>query len=95
MRCIAFCDLYFSRDLLGNNNPNNVDSPGERSSQYAAESSCRLRFGPHVDWFGQFDIDEYFVPMVSLLMAFTPCYCSHIAHMSFPGQPRYCATAVG
>jgi len=46
-----------------NNNPNNVDSPGERSSQYAAESSCRLRFGPHVDWVGQFDIDEYFVPM--------------------------------
>jgi Glycosyltransferase family 92 len=33
-----------------NNNPNNVDSPGERSSQYAAEASCRLRFGPHVEW---------------------------------------------
>jgi len=48
-----------------NNNPNNVDSPGERSSQYAAESSCRLRFGPHVDWIGQFDIDEYLVPMGS------------------------------
>ena len=46
-----------------NNRPNNVDSPGERSSQYAAESSCRLRFGPHVNWIGQFDIDEYLVPM--------------------------------
>jgi hypothetical protein len=46
-----------------NNNPNNVDSPGERSSQYAAETSCRLRFGPHVKWIGQFDIDEYLVPM--------------------------------
>lgn len=46
-----------------NNNPNNVDSVGERSSQYAAESSCRLRFGPFVDWIGQFDIDEYLVPM--------------------------------
>lgn len=46
-----------------NNNPNNVDSVGERSSQYAAESSCRLRFGPHVSWIGQFDIDEYLVPM--------------------------------
>eukprot|EP00538_Stauroneis_constricta_P004520 CAMPEP_0119557640 /NCGR_PEP_ID=MMETSP1352-20130426/9249_1 /TAXON_ID=265584 /ORGANISM="Stauroneis constricta, Strain CCMP1120" /LENGTH=834 /DNA_ID=CAMNT_0007604777 /DNA_START=262 /DNA_END=2766 /DNA_ORIENTATION=- len=46
-----------------NNNPNNVDSPGERSSQYAAETSCRLRFGPHVNWIGQFDIDEYLVPM--------------------------------
>jgi hypothetical protein len=49
-----------------NNNPNNVDSVGERSSQYAAESSCRLRFGPHVDWIGQFDIDEYLVPMGNL-----------------------------
>jgi hypothetical protein len=39
-----------------NNNPNNVDSIGERSSQYAAESSCRLRFGPHTDWIIQMDI---------------------------------------
>jgi hypothetical protein len=46
-----------------NNRPNNVDSPGHRSSQYAAESSCRLRFGPHSDWIAQFDIDEYLVPM--------------------------------
>lgn len=46
-----------------NNNPNNVDSVGERSSQYAAEASCRLRFGPHTDWIAQFDIDEYLVPM--------------------------------
>eukprot|EP00980_Cylindrotheca_fusiformis_P011585 scaffold2744_cov136-Cylindrotheca_fusiformis.AAC.2 len=49
-----------------NNRPNNVDSPGERSSQYAAEASCRLRFGPHVDWIAQFDIDEYLVPMGNL-----------------------------
>jgi hypothetical protein len=48
-----------------NNNPNNVDSPGERSSQYAAESSCRLRFGPHTDWIGGFDIDEYLVPVAN------------------------------
>ncbi len=48
-----------------NNNPNNVDSIGERSSQYAAESSCRLRFGPHVNWIGQFDVDEYLVPSKS------------------------------
>jgi hypothetical protein len=46
-----------------NNHPNNVDNPGDRSSQYAAESSCRLRFGPHVNWIGQFDIDEYLIPM--------------------------------
>ena len=36
-----------------NNNQNNVDNPGERSSQYAAEASCRLRFGPHTDWITQ------------------------------------------
>lgn len=48
-----------------NNNPNNVDSPGERSSQYAAEASCRLRFGPHVHWIGQFDMDEYLIPLGS------------------------------
>eukprot|EP00934_Nitzschia_sp_Nitz4_P007326 Nitzschia sp. Nitz4//scaffold88_size82704//53664//56296//NITZ4_005298-RA/size82704-augustus-gene-0.83-mRNA-1//-1//CDS//3329559512//7316//frame0 len=46
-----------------NNNKNNVDSPGERSSQYAAEASCRLRFGPHTNWIAQLDLDEYVVPM--------------------------------
>lgn len=45
-----------------NNRPGNGDNKGERSSQYAAESSCRLRFGPHADWIGSFDIDEYLVP---------------------------------
>jgi len=49
-----------------NNNQNNVDNPGERSSQYAAEASCRLRFGPHTEWIAQFDIDEYLVPMGEL-----------------------------
>lgn len=46
-----------------NNRPGTGDDKGERSSQYAAESSCRLRFGPHTDWIGSFDIDEYMVPM--------------------------------
>ena len=46
-----------------NNNPNFHDSVGERSSQYAAETSCRLRFGAHSNWIGQFDIDEYLIPM--------------------------------
>lgn len=52
------CSCHVTTILqICNNRPNNVDSPGERSSQYAAESSCRLRFGPHVEWIGQFDID--------------------------------------
>ena len=46
-----------------NNNPGSGDNKGERSSQYAAESSCRLRFGVHANWIGAFDIDEYMVPM--------------------------------
>eukprot|EP00934_Nitzschia_sp_Nitz4_P008177 Nitzschia sp. Nitz4//scaffold88_size82704//57521//60269//NITZ4_005301-RA/size82704-augustus-gene-0.84-mRNA-1//-1//CDS//3329559521//8167//frame0 len=46
-----------------NNNKAGDDSPGERSSQYAAEASCRLRFGPHTNWIAQLDIDEYIVPM--------------------------------
>jgi hypothetical protein len=46
-----------------NNRPGTGDNKGERSSQYAAESSCRLRFGAHANWLGSFDIDEYMVPM--------------------------------
>ena len=34
-----------------NNNKGNGSNKGERSSQYAAESSCRLRFGSHSRWF--------------------------------------------
>jgi len=45
-----------------NNNRTFHDSPGERSSQYAAESSCRLRFGPHTDWMANMDIDEFITP---------------------------------
>jgi len=46
-----------------NNKPNNVDDKGERSSQYAAEASCRKRFGPHTKWMSTLDADEYLVPM--------------------------------
>jgi len=46
-----------------NNNSRMAPSKGERSSQYAAESSCRLRFGAHSDWLASFDTDEYPVPM--------------------------------
>ena len=46
-----------------NNRPGTGDNKGERSSQYAAESSCRLRFGQHSQWLGSFDIDEYMTPM--------------------------------
>jgi len=48
-----------------NNNPGNLDNKGERSSQYAAESSCRLRFGAHSEWLASFDTDEYPTPLDS------------------------------
>ena len=35
--------------ICNNNRPAHND-PGERSSQYAAEASCRSRFGPLTDW---------------------------------------------
>ena len=46
-----------------NNNVPAADSVGERSSQYAAESSCCTRFAPFTEWIVSFDTDEYLVPM--------------------------------
>ena len=48
--------------ICNNNRPAHAD-PGERSSQYAAEASCRSRYGPDADWMASMDPDEYFVPM--------------------------------
>lgn len=46
------------------NNVNPGDEKcGERSSQYAAENSCRVRYGPETDWIANFYLDEYLVPM--------------------------------
>ena len=50
--------------LCSNNRPNHRH-PGERSSQYAAEASCRERYGPSTDWMSFIDTDEYLVPMGS------------------------------
>ena len=41
-----------------NNNVPSHDNRGERSSQYAAENSCRTRFAPFTDWISHFDLDE-------------------------------------
>ena len=46
-----------------NNNRPGHKNPGERSSQYAAESSCRERYGEFTDWMAFIDSDEYLVPM--------------------------------
>eukprot|EP00980_Cylindrotheca_fusiformis_P020094 scaffold7169_cov107-Cylindrotheca_fusiformis.AAC.3 len=40
---------------------NNNFKGGERSSQYAAEASCRLRYGPSTEWLISFDTDEYLI----------------------------------
>lgn len=49
--------------MVCNNNIPAHDSTGERSSQYAAENSCRTRYGPFSEWIAAFDTDEYFAPM--------------------------------
>lgn len=48
--------------ICNNNRPGNKN-PGERSSQYAAEASCRERYGPLTEWMTFLDPDEYLVPM--------------------------------
>jgi hypothetical protein len=50
--------------VCNNNHPNGLN-PGERSSQYAAENSCRVRFGNSTEWMASFDVDEFLVPMGS------------------------------
>lgn len=47
--------------VCNNNRPTHPNA-GERSSQYAAEASCRLRYGPTTEWMISFDTDEYLVP---------------------------------
>jgi hypothetical protein len=49
--------------LVCNNNIPAHENTGERSSQYAAENSCRTRFAPYTEWIASFDTDEYLVPM--------------------------------
>lgn len=46
-----------------NNNKPASPSPGERSSQYAAENSCLQRYGQYTEWMASFDTDEYLIPM--------------------------------
>ena len=41
-----------------NNNVPSHDNVGERSSQYAAENSCLIRYRPFSEWLIHFDIDE-------------------------------------
>eukprot|EP00956_Cyclotella_meneghiniana_P029214 scaffold70131_cov66-Cyclotella_meneghiniana.AAC.18 len=65
---------------------------GERSSQYAAESSCRLRFGTHARWL---DTDEYLVPMGKFtsmgdVSEYLDGMGMHIAEFkSSPAKPRF------
>lgn len=44
-----------------NNNRSTHLNPGERSSQYAAEASCRARYGSDTTWMASLDADEYLI----------------------------------
>eukprot|EP00804_Cyclotella_cryptica_P007356 CCRYP_002581-RB/>CCRYP_002581-RB protein AED:0.02 eAED:0.02 QI:292/1/1/1/1/0.75/4/1197/795 len=46
-----------------NNNRPGHSNPGERSSQYAAEASCRARYGPQTEWIASMDVDEFLIPV--------------------------------
>jgi len=48
--------------VVCNNNLPAHENTGERSSQYAAEASCRERYGKFTEWMASFDPDEYFIP---------------------------------
>ena len=48
--------------VCNNNRPAHAN-PGERSSQYAAEASCRERYGSTTEWMTFIDTDEYLIPM--------------------------------
>lgn len=50
--------------VICNNNRPHHQHPGDRSSQYAAEASCRERYGPLTDWMAFIDTDEYLAPMM-------------------------------
>ena len=59
----GFVDYHRWPCSICNNNRPSHKNPGERSSQYAAEASCRERYGPTADWAAFIDTDEYLVPM--------------------------------
>lgn len=46
-----------------NNNRPAHSNPGERSSQYAAEASCRARYGADTEWLISLDVDEFLIPV--------------------------------
>jgi Glycosyltransferase family 92 len=49
--------------VICNNHRPGHSSPGDRSSQYAAEASCRERYGPLTEWMAFIDTDEYLTPV--------------------------------
>ena len=58
-----FVDYHRWPCSICNNNRPSHRIPGERSSQYAAEASCRERYGQSTDWMAFVDTDVYLVPM--------------------------------
>ena len=75
-----------------NNRPNHKN-PGERSSQYAAEASCRERFGSQTEWMAFLDTDEYLIPLQNIswtpLLAHKREQGKHVLKLkSSRGKPR-------
>jgi Glycosyltransferase family 92 len=60
-----------------NNNRPSHKNPGERSSQYAAEASCRTRYGERTEWMTFLDTDEYMVRIPPPKWLWTQCFIHH------------------
>ena len=53
--------ISWKHRVCNNNRPAHQNA-GERSSQYAAETSCRIRYGQSTEWMIFFDTDEFLIP---------------------------------
>ena len=54
--------IPWSHRVCNNNKPSSPNA-GERSSQYAAETSCRVRHGPNAEWMIFFDTGKIYRPV--------------------------------
>lgn len=56
------------------------ENTGERSSQYAAENSCRARYGPYSEWMASFDTGMGWIAILDSHLACNDIFvlCSHL-----------------
>lgn len=65
--------IPWSHRVCNNNKPSSPNA-GERSSQYAAETSCRVRHGPNAEWMIFFDTGM--LPLFGSILLLCQYHCS-------------------